>query len=73
MSEQKNKVVTYVVALGMEEQSHVDAKVEKALQEGYRVIDVISTSGGAGQGSNSLVAVTVVMDKTADARYNRNS
>ena len=31
MSEQKNKVVTYVVALGMEEQSHVDAKVEKAL------------------------------------------
>ena len=74
MSERKNKVVTYIVALGMNEHSYVDAEVEKALEDGYRVIDVISTpSGSAGQAANSLVAITVVMDKTADARYNWKS
>ena len=70
MADKKNVVVTYVVSFGQQSNSLVNEDVQKAIDDGYRVIDVISTPGSAGGGSNPMVAVTVVLDNTADARYN---
>lgn len=69
-AEQEDLVATYHVDVnGVVHESY--APVKKALESGYRVIDVIQTptSPGGSSSFSGLIAVTVVMTKSNNNAY----